>query len=265
MSGRKSRLIVAAGGWIAASIIFALLTGGCDGEKTRSHATAAGSSSVGSSGGAPVAGFSGVFHSGADGELQILNLSERAGRISGVIGSAAIDARSDGDSASGTLRDPGSGATLGTVKIDRQGDRLLLAITVANPETGQSHTLPTMVFTAGLPPPVDVQFDARLVGRWRYPMPSAQSDESRIDVWMVLNPDGSIEHGRATVAGEPTLASIVTSGDDGFSGRWRSSDGVLHILPLGKSQWIEFAHYDVQGGKLLLTYNDGARQTYQRE
>lgn len=256
------------GGCVVASILILSFLAGCDGEKTKAQSPSAGISQRAAGGGAPgatIEKFEGVFHTSRDGTRRILNLSEREGRIKGVIGSAAIDARANGKRATGELKDPGTGVPLGTVELSLDGDQLVLAMTVVNPENGMRHTLPAVIFAAGAPAPIDVQLDSQLVARWRYPLPLDQSAGTSVDVWLILHADGSIEHGRSPGAGEATLASMATSGDDGFAGRWHTSDRILHILPLGSAEWIAFARYDVDGDKLILTYNNGSTQIYRRQ
>jgi hypothetical protein len=242
---------VLGGGFILIGLLI-LVCGGCEGEtKQAQAATSPGQRS-----------FDGVFHASVDGTRQIVNLSQRGERVTGIIGSALIDARAEGSLARGDLKDPASGAVVGSIEMLLDGDRLKLAMAVNNPQNDQKHALPAIAFQRGSPPPVDVVLDARIIGRWKHV--SSIDSAAQLDTWLMLYPDGSIEHGRTAASGEPVLASISGS-DDGFTGRWRTSDDVMHVIPAGNGTWIAFARYDVQSDGLSLTYNDGTRKVYQRQ
>jgi hypothetical protein len=211
-------------------------------------------------------GFTGVFHTTVDGRRRVVNLTERDGHLTGMIDTASLDARVSGSTASGELKDPGTAMKLGTVELalDRDGDALVLNLTAVDAQGGRSLKLPPVTYTRGAPPPpVDVQLDAQLAGRWRHSW-TADGASAAGDVWLVLHPDGRAEYGRARSSGSDDL-SVETSGDDGFAGRWRTSDRTLHVMPEGDSHWTAFAGYAIDGQKLALRFNDGSKQVYYRQ
>lgn len=249
---------VEGGSWIACLLILVFGIAGCDDPRAQGRdATPVGGAGT---------GFDGVFHASLDGNRSVINLSERDGRVWGMIGAAAIAARSDGNRATGELTDPGSGVVVGGVEMSLDAHRLVVSVSVANPETGQRHAMPAVTYVRGTPPPIDVRLDARIVGRWKLTMLSPEGDDApAMTTWLILSPDGSVQQGRASAAdGVGALLTMSGSTDDRFSGRWRTDERMLHVLPAGKSQWIAFARYSVDADALRLTYNNGSRQDFRR-
>ncbi len=109
-----------------------------------------------------------------------------------------------------------------------------------------------------------VQRDQSLVGLWRY-TDTYVSGESSIatDYFMQVNSNGTIllTDGR-TAGGDPTTS--IDSGDsDTHQGFWKTENNTLWTKD-DKSQWQSYAHYILGGNSLMLTYNNGKKQVWER-
>jgi hypothetical protein len=240
-------------------LLLTLLAGGCDDgafeSRTGIDDQAASSAS---------SGFTGVFHQSADGNRSVLNLTDRGGVLTGMADAHAINGTVSGNSATGEIRHAGTAVTLGTASLTLSGNTLTLAMTAVDHETGSRHEVPIRIYTRGPPPPIEVQRDAQLVGRWRHALAGQESSEDSPagDLWLILDRDGGAGHGRSS--GHPTaLLGLQRSGDDRLVGRWRSGGQMLYLLPTGSEQWVPFARYRVETGRLVLTFNDGTTRSYE--
>ena len=244
--------------------VLMLLVVGCDDAGTRAAAGADGGAATQASARAgSFEGFTGVFHAGGDGRRSVLNLTDRGGKLTGMLDAANIAGQVSGTSATGEVRDATTAASMGTIELTLNGDALVMTLTPIDPRGGAPLPLPAVTYTRGMPPPVDVQLDAQLTGRWRHTWtPGSGGPAEAVDVLLVLNPDGSVEYGKSK---PEAISGIDTAGDDGFAGKWRTSDRTLHVMPGGHSRWVAFARYHLDGAKLVLTFNDGGRQVYYRE
>lgn len=210
-------------------------------------------------------GFTGVFHTSADGTRSVLNLTDHDGKLTGMLDAANISGQIMGDSATGDVKDAATAAKVGTVDLSLSGDALVLTLTAIDAWGGPSLRMPAVTYTRGAPPPIDVQRDTRLAGRWRHTWAAGDAGAT-VDLWLVVKAEGEVEYGKSAAAGgSDAVAAIETAADAGFAGKWRTNNHVLHVMPGGNSHWVAFARYDVEGEKLTLTFNDGSRQTYYRQ
>ncbi len=250
---------------VGVSSLLLLLLAGCDDAGTRAAGADADAATQASARTDAPRGFTGVFHSSADGSRSVLNLTDRGGKLTGMLDSANISGQVTGTTAIGDVRDATTAASVGTIDLALSGDAMVVKLTALDPQSGAGLQLPAVTYTRGAPPPVDVQLDAQLTGRWRHTWAPSGGAGAAVNVWLVVNPDGSVEYGKSSAPGGDAGAGIDTASDDGFAGRWRTSDRTLHVMPGGSSRWVAFARYQIEGQKLTLTFNDGARQVYQRQ
>jgi hypothetical protein len=246
--------------------------GGCDeassaGESMPSSATTSptstSASGVTSANALP---FAGSFHTTYQGSQSILKLEQSGSKLSGTIDGAILAGHADANTARGDLKDPQNNQIGGTFELTRRGDELDLKLTLRDAESGQTLTLPTITYKSGQPPPVSVQLDPQLVGRWRYTSTYVSGDFSAAsDTWLILNPDGTFEYGYGRVGAGGSSASIVTDRGDAETGKWRAEDRVLMYQGTGSAAWQPFARYYVEGNNMMLTYDNGKRQVWERQ
>jgi hypothetical protein len=133
-----------------------------------------------------------------------------------------------------------------------------------NPSGGQ----PGQSATPMARPPTNAQVagnrDPALVGLW-------VRDETMVDptmtlttqTIMVLQADGQFEQGEGRVVGGGAGFSFDSGSDQQRDiGQWRSEDGLVYVTGAGLSQWIPCCRYYVEGGRMLLTFDDGSRQIW---
>lgn len=125
------------------------------------------------------------------------------------------------------------------------------------------------------------QRDPRLVGRWSHEqitMSGGDSLTTREEY--ILHPDGTLALGKARAVAsfsgerynevEDTTSYWYGHADTGegdndeeIIGRWKTQGNILYIQEGG--QWVPYARYYVEDGKLLLTYEDGSRKLFYRK
>ena len=253
--------------WVSRGCLIVLILAGCDDAQTR-HANAPGADAAVQAAARSGAdgGFTGVFHATGDGTRSVLNLTARDGRLSGMLDAANITAQVDGASARGDVKDAATAVKLGTVDLALSGDTVVLTLTAIDPRNGATMRLPAVSYARGVPPPIDVQRDAQLTGRWPHRWAAGEDISSAPpEMWLVLHADGTVQHGK--LRGPTTDSSVgISIADDegGFTGKWRTTDHTLHVMPDGHAQWTPYAQYQIDGEKLVLTFNDGSRQVYSR-
>ena len=254
-------------GWMSGACLIVLMTLGCDEAESRSTSDAGADRAIQAASRGGSSGFTGVFHATGDGTRSVLNLTERDGKLTGMLGAANITALVSGTSARGEVKDVATAARLGTADLTLSGDTLVLHLTAVDPQNGAPLQLPPVAYARGVPPPIDVQLDAQLTGRWRHAWEAGEGNATGAapELWLVLSPDGSVQHGRSRSSAGDASGITITDDDGGFSGKWRTSDRTLHVMPAGRAQWTPYARYQIDGQKLLLTFNDGSRQAYSRQ
>ena len=77
-------------------------------------------------------------------------------------------------------------------------------------------------------------------------------------------PDGTVQYGSSKPAAAGAAGMTTADEEGGFAGKWRTTDRTLHVKPTGRAHWTPYARYQLEGEKLLLTFNDGSRQVYHR-
>jgi hypothetical protein len=202
-----------------------------------------------------------------------------------------LSGHAEGTTARGTLADPQTGGGV-EVEMMLQGDQFTLTLLAADPYTGQVQRTPLQFqrngaaagqgqsASAGSNPGVGghagagsqgaVERAPRLVGNWSFTETMMSGEFSSVSqVFLQVNPDGSYAYGngRTMAGGSSAYGSI--SGDTGYGGdvsrgQWRTQGQIVYIQEAGSPQWVPYAKYYVEGGRMMFTYNDGSRQVWHR-
>ncbi len=98
------------------------------------------------------------------------------------------------------------------------------------------------------------QIDQRLVGRWRHTDAYVSGDFSAaIDLWFVLNADGTYESFKGGVAAGNSDTSLVNGGHgDVAKGKWRTESKILFTAAEGSDDWQRQGTYFVDEGRFMV-------------
>jgi hypothetical protein len=144
-----------------------------------------------------------------------------------------------------------------------QGQSAVFRRTSTQPQPGQS---PTPQPTPPATTPAAGAHDPALVGVW-------VREETMVDpimtlttqTIMVLDAGGDFEQGEGRVVGGGAGFSFDTgSGQERDVGQWRSEGEIVYVTGAGLNQWIPCCRYYVEGGRMLLTFDDGSRQIWHK-
>lgn len=150
-------------------------------------------------------------------------------------------------------------------RVDADDRRLYITVSTAVPAT----TLP-------LPFGTEVQHDDRdnmaldllerdrqLIGMWA--RQDINHNNIEASVFMELKQDGTYRHGHArTLPSNAHPWSWNWDSESVSGGKWQTKDNRLYLTRGKGSFWIANAHYEVDEGKLLLRFVDGAQQQWYR-
>lgn len=210
--------------------------------------------------------FHGVFHTTVQGNTGVLRLEQSGTRVSGKLDQALLSGTVDGNTARGDLKNPENGEVGGTYFMTRKGDQIEFQLTLKDPSTGQTVTLPAFAFMPGEPPEPSANLDQQLVGRWRNTETYVSGDFSAAtDTWLILNADGTFEYGHGKTGAGGAAGSVVSGRGDATTGKWRSQDKMLMYQETGSSGWETFARYYVEGDTMMLTYGNGNKKIWNRQ
>lgn len=186
-----------------------------------------------------------------------------------------------GETCLGTMTDAQNGVS--TAFLALLGDESLkITIQDINPETGQEQLM-EFVFVK-TDPATYVQTatssqsttssqsnfkieqgpkDQRIVGHWRFTDSYISGQFSfATDYHMQINADGSFQYGKGrTMGGGPD--SSIDSGESEYDmGSWKTENGSLYVHDgVG---WHFYAKYYQEGDNLMLTYQNGSKQVWER-
>jgi hypothetical protein len=109
------------------------------------------------------------------------------------------------------------------------------------------------------------QRDPMLVGSWRYSKSYVSGDFSMVtEKYMEVRPDGAYSYGNGKVAGGGNSGSFGSGGDDVITGKWRTENGIIYIDEGGYGNWVPYSGYYVEGNRLMLKFNDGSKEIWER-
>jgi len=215
---------------------------------------------------ASAAPFHGTFWTDVNGTRIVLRLEQSGATVTGKVDGATISGRADGSVARGDVSDPQSPQIAATFEMARKGAQLAFTLTLRDPQSGQTATVPTITLTAGEPPRVDAKLDQRAIGRWRHTWARASGDFTvAIDVSMILGADGSFAYGDSKMAGGGADSSFVGNDGEVERGHWCAEGGVLYASQDNGATWHPYAKYAISGDTMMLTYDNGKKQIWERQ
>jgi hypothetical protein len=190
----------------------------------------------------------------------------------------------------GMLRD--NGKAIGGIARGRDGSgiflakwvdgRLTLTLAETDPATGRVNLDQTLQLgfarvqrsaqpqaatkresAAAAPAAPSSERDPALVGHWVYSSVYRSGDFSGTSMrqWLV-RPEGTYRMGYGAVQVSGSDSFGRSESGDFTPGHWRTKDRILYVSE-GGSQWVPYARYYVERGKLLLTFNNGSKQLWQ--
>lgn len=106
--------------------------------------------------------------------------------------------------------------------------------------------------------------DQMLIGSWRYTESYTSGDFSMVtEKYMEVRPDGTYSYGNGIVAGGGNAGSFGSGGGDAIHGKWRTENGLIFV-DYGYGQWELYSGYYIEGNKLMLKFNNGSREIWDR-
>lgn len=110
------------------------------------------------------------------------------------------------------------------------------------------------------------QRDPALVGLWRYSESYTSGDFSMVTQrFLEVRPDGTYSYGKGQVAGGGNSGSFDSGrGGDVITGKWRTENGMIYIDEGGYGNWVPYSGYYVEGNSLMLKFNNGAKEIWER-
>ena len=214
--------------------------------------------------------FTGTFHATVNGERSTLTIRRDGDSVSGKMDDVAFAGTVDGDVATGSVIEANTGAVV-AYELTPAGDGLDLKLTVTNPKTGRSASVPAIHFARQSPeqvttrPAADGQRDPRLVGRWRHTYARASGGFSvAVDNWLILNEDGTVSTDSNMAGGTEDASFSGRRTGAKSAGRWKTENKVLYIAPEG-GEFRAVAKYAVDRENMLLTYTNGNKTIYDRQ
>jgi hypothetical protein len=106
--------------------------------------------------------------------------------------------------------------------------------------------------------------DQSLVGLWRYTDSYVSGEYSfATDYFIQLNRDGTALYTDGRTAGGGPASSIVSGQPDTHQVYWKTENKILYAKE-ENGQWGAYARYYVEGNSMMLTYNNGKKQVWER-
>ena len=186
-----------------------------------------------------------------------------------------------GETCLGTMTDAQNGESAAFL-AELGAESLKIIIEDINPETGQEQLVEfvfaktdpaTYVQTASASQSSDASQsnfqvvqgpkDQRLVGSWRFTDSYISGQFSfATDYHMEIHADGNFFYGKGrTMGGGPD--SSIDSGESGYDqGSWKTENGSLYVHD--GTDWHFYAKYYQEGNSLMLTYQNGNKQVWER-
>lgn len=238
------------------------------------------------------AGFAGTYAGALNGVSTTLTIQQQGATLQGRVDAGGypymLSGTASGAAARGTLSDPQTGGAV-EVELLVQGEQLTLTLLAQDPYTGQVNRIPT-TFQRGAPVPQSqpqagampgarpgsgpgsapsdgFERDPALVGVWSYTESMTSGDASMVtQMFLQVNPDGSYAYGNGrAVGGGAGWSGDTGYGNDVTRGKWRTQNSIVYIQEGGSPQWVPYARYYIEGGRMMFTFGDGSRQIWYRK
>lgn len=226
--------------------------------------------------------------SGWDGSFEGNILGVQAtlsGKQSGALWTATLDVSGylidiegsiTSEQCSGTMTDPQTKET-SPFTAQVSGNQINIHLHDINPLTGQVEDM-RFAFTRSTTTPAETpsrssaivagadpaKLDRALFGLWRYTDTYVSGEYSfATDYFIQFNPDGVVLITNGRAAGGGPTSSIVSGEADTHEGIWKSENKTLWVRD-AENPWQIYARYAVDGNSMMLTYNNGNKQVWER-
>lgn len=223
------------------------------------------------------AGLNGRFSGQVEGVAAVTTLETKEGKLTGQINVDGyiyqLEAKANGNKATGQLTDSQNKAVLDCELILTEGKTLTITLLVKDPATGQAQRVP-LTFSrqgakqeeAGADDQGKVERDKAAVGVWRYTYTQVSGDFSiAVDTWMTLNADGTFRYGDSKAAAGGDAGTIDGGGaGEATVGTWMTKDKIIYAKEEG-GHYEPFAKYYVEGDSMMFTFDDGSKQIWKRQ
>lgn len=224
----------------------------------------------------------GHYHATLDGQPAELILHSQGQQVTGEYVEnqrlrLPLSGQFDGQVLQVEIRDPRSGQVLANMNANYANDMLNASLAARDPGNGQTLVREALfertaaapaaaVTTVSAPLTNNPDQDPQLVGTWVYEQMTNSTGAEFASLSMVttlrIRADGSIEQWRRTVAGGSEW-SYDRPGEQQYSGRWRSENGLLLVQLEGSKEYQPAARYHFSQPYLVTESNTG-KMTWQR-
>lgn len=235
--------------------------------------------------------FAGAYSGDIAGVPASLQFQQAESQLTGKIDAQGyiynLQGTAQGQKASGMLADPQTMATM-NFEAELEGSKLTLTLLAQNIFTGQTERTP-LYFTksdgqaqaqfqvtvrdnpaqANTGEPCK-QCDQQLVGAWIYTKTYFSGDfSSTTQLKMRIFSNGTYVYGNARVMASNSddygHVSADTGGSDEVTkGKWKTQNSIIYVMEEGTSNWYAYARYYIEGSSMLLTFEDGSKQLWER-
>jgi hypothetical protein len=219
----------------------------------------------------------------------VLQLKQSGAQLSGQIDASGylytLQGNANQGRGSGTLSDP---QTMGSMQFELAlaGQQINFYIVTTNIFTGQQQkqllvfakegkASPNQTSTAQSKPGHSQSgkcknCDQALVGYWLHTNTLTSGDFSTTtQLKLYIYENGTYAYGNArTMAGGHNEYDYVGAdtgqSDDVTRGKWKTQNQIIYVMENGTSQWYPYARYEVSGNSMLMTFDDGSTQYWER-
>lgn len=179
-----------------------------------------------------------------------------------------------GESCKGTMKDPQNGETAGFTGI-LSGNKFLLRLRDINPTTGNVEDMefsftkntgahsssPATAPTSGAG--AKGPMDNNLIGLWRFTDAYVSGEFSfATDYFLEFKSNNVMLYTDGRTAGGGPNTSIDSGGGDVHHASWKTENKLLYLND--GSGWQQYAKYFYENGRLMLTYNNGKKQVWEK-
>lgn len=228
--------------------------------------------------------WAGTYQGNINGTASVLTVEQSASGIGGKINAAGylyqFEGNVSGNQSQGILTDPQTGARMDYTaaltgqKIDFRmiakdmygnASNIDLSFTKGGNQTANPQSMSSQNQVSA------EDHDQRIIGVWRHTETMISGNFSSVSqVFMRINPNGTYSYGngRVMAGGENDYGSVhgdTGQSDDVTTGKWKTQNGVIYVMEDGSGQWYPYSGYYIEGGTLMLKFNDGSKQLWYRQ
>ncbi len=226
--------------------------------------------------------FSGTYAGTLNGTPATLLLQEDAAVVQGRVDVSGyqyvLQAQVQNNAGIGILQDVQTGGVL-NVELAPMPQGVTLVLVSQNGFTGQMQRT-ALAFTrsegtitdtappsSSTPAAVGGALDPLMVGVWAHQEIYNSGDFSgTTQETMQVHPDGTFVLGGGQVSVSGSFFSGNTGGGgETLHGFWQTQGNIVYVRGQGQTQWVPFARYYIENGRMLLTFGDGSRQVWYRQ